>query len=100
MVPVSDSAGEVDQHPDDSVGFKEHYQCPDSFYNKLRAHVCDYLNTETQWGEDVDLSKIGIRRFTFEDGVISWEATHPTVTHEDELTGELPAEDLEADQDE
>jgi hypothetical protein len=39
--------------------------------------------------DHVDLGKVQVRRFTFEDGVISYDATHPHVTHEDEMEGEI-----------
>lgn len=76
----------TDQHPSDTIGFRESYQCPDELYEQLlywaRAHLDEEVDTPP-----VDLNDIGLRRFTFEDGVISFDATHPHVEHEDVVDG-------------
>jgi hypothetical protein len=78
----------IDQHSSDGVAFKESFQCDDDLYRRLRWKVIDDL-LDKHDGDHVDLGKVQIRRFTFEDGVISYDATHPHVTHEDEMDGEI-----------
>lgn len=76
----------TDQHPSDTIGFRESFQCPDELYEQLRARAREHLeeNVDTP---PVEIDNIGLRRFVFEDGVVSFDATHPHVTHEDVIDG-------------
>lgn len=95
---VSDS--EVDQHSSESIAFKEHHQCTDDMYVQMRNWATNYLLEHTDWGDYVDLGKVELRRYTFEDGVISFDATHPGVVHEDELDIEVSDVQLEFEHEE
>jgi len=87
----------VEQHPRDSVAFKDMFQADDGHYAWAREVVIQHLEQQGVAGEmGIDLSKIQIRRLTIEDGVISYDATHPRVTHEDEMPEDaVPAEFFE-----
>lgn len=76
----------TDQHPNDTIAFRESWQCSDDLYEELREWVKVHLEEQVDT-PPVDLDEIGLRRFLFEDGVISYDATHPHVEHEDVADG-------------
>lgn len=97
---MSNSAGGdhrgVDMHTSESLALHESLQCSEEQYCYIRSQVIKHLKTSTDWDEKVDLSKTQIRKFVFEDGVISYDATHPAVTHEDEMPDDAtPIEEFE-----
>lgn len=86
----------IDMHTSESLAFRESLQCSEEQYCYFRSQVIKHLKTTTGWDDKVDLSKTQIRKLVFEDGVISYEATHPAVTHEDEIPEDaVPIEEFE-----
>lgn len=83
------SDGAIEQHPRASVGFKGSKQATDDTYAYLRGVVLKDIREKSseEFLERVDLTETQILRATIEDGVLSYEATHPSVTHEDEMEG-------------
>jgi hypothetical protein len=87
----SDGCTAVDQHSTDGVAFKEHSQCSDEFYALLREKALEHIDTGDHRpdGPNIQPEDIQLRKFVWEDGVISFEATHPHITHEDEIEADL-----------
>jgi hypothetical protein len=84
----------IDQHSNDSIAFKESDQCEDGQYIWIRDQVIGYLreNLDDEFLDHINLQETQVKRFLFEDGVITFEATHPHVIHEDEMDGQIETE--------
>ena len=79
-----------------SLAFRDTRQANDEEYAWLRERVIEHIRevSSEEFVERVDLSKTQIRRVVFEDGVLSYDATHPRVTHESVMDCELPVEEV------
>jgi hypothetical protein len=78
------------QHPNESVGFAEVHDCRDGFYETMRQEAIRIIEEKAVLHDNIDPRLLNIKELHYEDGTLSFEATHPQVTHELELDGPVP----------
>lgn len=94
---TDDAAFDYDQHSTDAVAYDSHFQCPDYLYGTLLNAVKEHLVDERGQQEHLDLDKVQLKKVVWEDGVLSYQATHPHAVHEDHMEGEIDPAELEDD---
>lgn len=94
-VEPDDTATEYDQHSSDPIAYDSAFQCSDGVYALLLKAVKQQIVEERGEQEHIDFSQVQLRKVVWEDGVLSYQATHPHAVHEDHTDGEIGLEELE-----